>query len=168
MSPSYVIPAPLVSEASKRDQAGTHAPPGLLSERTMGMRLPRAPNSTSKLALAGGLGPGLVPRGPFRSSRRRDDVGGGGARRAQSRLPTSRDPNQVESALASESSEARAAESPPPLLGRDRVGGNPQARRQWFPPPRTAPRKGEGNPAAEARYEAYAAAGRGPRPGEAA
>ncbi len=33
---SYVIPAPLASDASKREQAGTHAPCSLLSGRTIG------------------------------------------------------------------------------------------------------------------------------------
>ncbi len=41
---------------------------------------------------------------------------------------------------------ARPAGSPPPLWGRDRVGGNPKWHRAGFPPPLTPPHKGEGNP----------------------
>jgi Fe-S oxidoreductase len=36
--------------------------------------------------------------------------------------------------------------SPPPLWGRDRVGGNPKHPRSGVPPPLTPPHKGEGNP----------------------
>ena len=41
-----------------------------------------------------------------------------------------------------------AAASPPPLRGRDRVGGVAEHQRLGFPPPLTPPRKGEGNPSA--------------------
>jgi hypothetical protein len=54
--------------------------------------------------------------------------------------------------------EGSAAGSPPPLWGRDRVGGNPQARGSWFPPP-LAPRKGEGDPVADASQLALHSAG---------
>src|SRR6185295_6419442 len=40
----------------------------------------------------------------------------------------------------------RAAAAPPPLWGRDRVGGNPKPRISGFPPPLAPPHKGEGNP----------------------
>ena len=60
MPSSFVIPAPLVSEASKRDKAGTHAPFNLLSARTIGVSAPCAHKSASRLALVSGLGPGLV------------------------------------------------------------------------------------------------------------
>src|SRR5688572_1581741 len=40
----------------------------------------------------------------------------------------------------------RAAASPPPLWGRDRVGGIAEHLRWGFPPPLTPPHKGEGNP----------------------
>jgi hypothetical protein len=39
-----------------------------------------------------------------------------------------------------------ASASPPPLCGRDRVGGIPEHRGLGFPPPLTPPHKGEGNP----------------------
>ena len=39
-----------------------------------------------------------------------------------------------------------ATGSPPPLWGRDRVGGNPEADRSGVPPPLTPPHEGEGNP----------------------
>ncbi len=45
-------------------------------------------------------------------------------------------------------SEQRAAASPPPLWGRDRVGGNPQHKMSGLPPLLTPPHKGEGNPVA--------------------
>ncbi len=45
----------------------------------------------------------------------------------------------------------RAAASPPPLWGRDRVGGNHEPRRSWFPPPLTPPHKGQGNPCSACR-----------------
>jgi hypothetical protein len=38
---SYVFPAPLASEASKREKAGTHALSSLLSERTRRATMPR-------------------------------------------------------------------------------------------------------------------------------
>ena len=41
---------------------------------------------------------------------------------------------------------ARAASSPPPLWGRDRVGGIAEHRGWGFPPPLAPPHKGEGNP----------------------
>jgi hypothetical protein len=40
----------------------------------------------------------------------------------------------------------RAAGFPPPLWGRDRVGGNHKLRRSGVPPPLAPPHKGEGNP----------------------
>jgi hypothetical protein len=51
MPTSCVIPAPLASEASKRDQAGTHAPDSLLLVPTMGVRWRRAPEFASTRAL---------------------------------------------------------------------------------------------------------------------
>ncbi len=56
-------------------------------------------------------------------------------------------------AILADGSEARFGEvghnldtaSPPPLWGRDRVGGNPEPRMSGFPPPLTPPHKGEGN-----------------------
>jgi acyl-CoA dehydrogenase len=42
--------------------------------------------------------------------------------------------------------EARATASPPPLWGRDRVGGIAEPQRSGFPPPLAPPHKGEGNP----------------------
>jgi acyl-CoA dehydrogenase len=42
--------------------------------------------------------------------------------------------------------DAQATTSPPPLWGRDRVGGIPEHRRSGVPPPLTPPHKGEGNP----------------------
>jgi alkylation response protein AidB-like acyl-CoA dehydrogenase len=47
---------------------------------------------------------------------------------------------------SSASGGAGAAGSPPPLWGRDRVGGNPQPPTSGVPPPLTPPHKGEGNP----------------------
>ena len=47
---------------------------------------------------------------------------------------------------ASKLSKAGAKASPPPLRGRDRVGGLAEHQRSGFPPPLTPPRKGEGNP----------------------
>jgi acyl-CoA dehydrogenase len=41
---------------------------------------------------------------------------------------------------------AQATASPPPLWGRDRVGGNPKPQISGVPPPLTPPHKGEGNP----------------------
>jgi len=41
-----------------------------------------------------------------------------------------------------------AASSPPPLWGRDRVGGNHRSQMSGYPPPLTPPHKGEGNPRA--------------------
>src|SRR6476646_10298446 len=40
----------------------------------------------------------------------------------------------------------RATRFPPPLWGRDRVGGNPRHRISGFPPPLAPPHKGEGKP----------------------
>src|SRR5262245_64441732 len=45
-------------------------------------------------------------------------------------------------------SAAPATASPPPSWGRDRVGGHAKSRMSGFPPPLTAPHKGEGNPVA--------------------
>ena len=53
---------------------------------------------------------------------------------------------RVRASPASKWSEAGAAASPPPLWGRDRVGGIPERRRSGFPPPLAPPHKGEGNP----------------------
>jgi acyl-CoA dehydrogenase len=49
--------------------------------------------------------------------------------------------------------EARATASPPPLWGRDRVGGIPEHPRSGVPPPLTPPHKGEGNPVGASLYE---------------
>jgi acyl-CoA dehydrogenase len=49
--------------------------------------------------------------------------------------------------------DAQATASPPPLWGRDRVGGNPKPQRAGVSPPLTPPHKGEGNPVG-ARFEA--------------
>jgi hypothetical protein len=46
-----------------------------------------------------------------------------------------------------ELSNARVAGSPPPLWGRDRVGGIAEHQRSGVPPPLTPPHKGEGDPA---------------------
>ena len=43
---SYVIPAPLARAAGERDQAGTHAPGSLLSDRMVGTTAPRLPGGT--------------------------------------------------------------------------------------------------------------------------
>jgi TRAP-type transport system periplasmic protein len=43
-------------------------------------------------------------------------------------------------------SEACATASPPPVWGRDRVGGNPEPQMSGGPPPLTLPHKGEGDP----------------------
>jgi hypothetical protein len=45
---------------------------------------------------------------------------------------------------------ALAATSPPPLWGRDRVGGIAEHPMSGVPPPLTPPHKGEGNPVAVA------------------
>src|SRR5262245_21989916 len=42
--------------------------------------------------------------------------------------------------------DAQATASPPPLWGRDRVGGNPKPQMSGVPPPLTPPHKGEGDP----------------------
>jgi len=52
-------------------------------------------------------------------------------------------------------SEERAAASPPPLWGRDRVGGIAEHQRSGVPPPLTPPHKGEGNPVAAAARESF-------------
>jgi hypothetical protein len=52
---------------------------------------------------------------------------------------------------------ARAAPSPPPLWGRDRVGGNPYPRMLGVPPPLTPPHKGEGNPRGICRRRSHGA-----------
>ena len=57
-------------------------------------------------------------------------------------------------AILADGTEARFGEvghnmatgSPPPLWGRDRVGGTPEPRMAGFPPPLAPPHKGEGNP----------------------
>jgi len=51
--------------------------------------------------------------------------------------------------IAAKLGEARATASPPPLWGRDRVGGNPRPAREGVPPPLTPPHKGAGNPRGE-------------------
>jgi acyl-CoA dehydrogenase len=50
--------------------------------------------------------------------------------------------------------EPGAAGSPPPLWGRDRVGGIPEQRSEGLPPPLTPPHKGEGNPVGASFEEA--------------
>jgi len=50
--------------------------------------------------------------------------------------------------------EPGAAGSPPPLWGRDRVGGIPEHRSEGLPPPLTPPHKGEGNPVGASFEEA--------------
>jgi peptide/nickel transport system permease protein len=52
---------------------------------------------------------------------------------------------------------SRATASPPPLWGRDRVGGNPKHQTSGFPPPPTPPHKGEGNPGVPVRRSRVAA-----------
>jgi len=51
----------------------------------------------------------------------------------------------VMAGTSSKLSERRAAGSPPPLWGRDRVGGNPKPQQSGVPPPLAPPHKGEGN-----------------------
>jgi hypothetical protein len=50
--------------------------------------------------------------------------------------------------LAGAFGEVRATTSPPPLWGRDRVGGIAEPLPSGLPPPLTPPRKGEGDPVA--------------------
>ena len=49
-----------------------------------------------------------------------------------------------------------AAPSPPPLWGRDRVGGNPEPQMSGIPPPSAPPHKGEGSPRVPARHSPFA------------
>ena len=60
----------------------------------------------------------------------------------------------VPHAAPSKLGEAPATTSPPPLWGRDRVGGIPEPQRSGFPPPLTPPHKGEGNPLASVEGKA--------------
>src|SRR5262249_41358224 len=66
--PSNVIPAPLVSEANKRDQAGIHAPLSLLRDRRKAQarwlfaRRETGTSSTLKMCMGAGLFP-LAPCG---------------------------------------------------------------------------------------------------------
>src|SRR5262249_50170473 len=50
-----------------------------------------------------------------------------------------------EAIMTSRLSNTMAAASPPPLWGRDRVGGSPRPQTWGIPPPLTPPHKGEGN-----------------------
>jgi copper/silver efflux system protein len=60
----------------------------------------------------------------------------------------------VKLAAASDSDDAQAATSPPPLWERDGVGGNPRPRISGFPPPLAPPHKGEGDPGAASGQDA--------------
>ncbi|HEY7548296.1 MAG TPA: hypothetical protein VH913_02130, partial [Hyphomicrobiaceae bacterium] len=45
----FVIPAPLASEASKRESAGTHAPGNLLLDRTTRATVPRGTGTNARV-----------------------------------------------------------------------------------------------------------------------
>ena len=62
-----VIPAPIASEASERNKAGTQAPRHLL------LRGSGRDHAGGEAVAELCMGPGLVPRAPFGHSRRRDD-----------------------------------------------------------------------------------------------